>query len=160
MFRKETAEKTQLDINNVIRQVFGLLRGELQKNDVLVKFELSEGLPRVLGDQVQLQQVILNLVANAIDAMSLVIDWPRLLRVSSKRCDPADLILTLEDSGAGIDPNNVDRIFEPFFTTKSHGMGMGLSICRSIIEAHQGRLTVSPACPHGTAFHVMLAVDE
>ena len=160
MFRKETEEKTPLDINNVVRQVFGLLRGELQKNDVVVKFELSEELPRVLGDQVQLQQVILNLVVNAIDAMSPVIDWPRLLRVSSKRCDPAGLVLTLEDSGTGIDPNNIDRIFEPFFTTKSHGMGMGLSICRSIIEAHQGRLTVSPACPHGTAFHVMLAVDE
>src|SRR6266404_1117255 len=160
MFRKDTEEKALLDMNNVVRQVFGLLDSELQRNDMVVKYELGQELPRVLGDQVQLQQVILNLVINAIDAMSLVIDRPRTLRVSSERCDPAGLILTLEDSGTGIDPKNVKRIFEPFFTTKSHGMGMGLSICRSIVEAHGGQVTASLASPHGTAFHVILPADE
>jgi len=160
MFRKDSQEKTLLDMNDLVREVFGLLRTELQKNDVLVKYELVEELPRVLVERVQLEQVILNLEMNAIEAMSLVIDRPRTLRVCSGRHDPAGLIITLEDSGSGIDPKNVDRIFEPFFTTKSHGMGMGLSICRSIIEAHQGRLTASPACPHGTAFHVILPADE
>jgi PAS domain S-box-containing protein len=159
MFKKDTGEKTLLDVNNVIRQVFGLLRSELQKNDVAVKYELTEELPRVVGDQVQLQQVILNLVMNAIDATSLAIDTPRTLRVASERYNPAGLIVTLEDSGTGIDPKNIDRIFEPFFTTKSHGMGLGLSICRSIIEAHRGRLTVSAACPQGTAFHIILPAD-
>jgi len=160
MFRKDTEEKALLDMNNVVRQVFGLLDSELQRNDMVVKYELGQELPRVLGDQVQLQQVILNLVINAIDAMSLVIDRPRTLRVSSERCDPAGLILTLEDSGTGMDPKNVKRIFEPFFTTKSHGMGMGLSICRSIVEAHGGQVTASLASPHGTAFHVILPADE
>jgi signal transduction histidine kinase len=97
---------------------------------------------------------------NAIDAMSLVNDRPRMFRVSSQRHDPAGLIIKLEDSGTGIDPKIIDRIFEPFFTTKSDGMGMGLSICRSIVEAHRGRLSASPACPHGTAFHIILPAEE
>jgi signal transduction histidine kinase len=160
MFKKDSEEKALLDVNNVVRQVFGLLDNELQRNGMVVKHELGQELPRVLGDQVQLQQVILNLVINAIDAMSSVIDRPRTLRVSSERCDPAGLILTLEDSGTGIDPKNVKRIFEPFFTTKSHGMGMGLSICRSIVEAHGGQVTASLASPHGTAFHIILPADE
>jgi PAS domain S-box-containing protein len=159
MFKKDTEAKTLLDMNNVVRQVFGFLRAELQKNAVVVKYELADELPRVLADQIQLQQVILNLAMNAIDAMSLVIDRPRMLRVSSERHDPAGLIIKLEDSGMGIDPKSINRIFEPFFTTKSHGMGMGLSICRSIVEAHRGRLSASPACPHGTAFHVILPAE-
>jgi C4-dicarboxylate-specific signal transduction histidine kinase len=146
-------------MNNVVRQVFVLLRGELQKHEVVVEYELGRELPRVLGDQVQLQQVIMNLVMNAIEAMSLVTDRPRSLRVSSARCDPAGLILVLEDSGTGLDPEHIDRIFEPFFTTKSQGMGLGLSICRSIVEAHRGQLMASHACPHGTSFQVILPAD-
>lgn len=160
MFKKDTEATTLLDMNNVVRQVFGVLRAELQKNAVIVKYELAEELPRVLADQIQLQQVILNLAMNAIDAMSLVNDRPRMFRVSSQRHDPAGLIVKLEDSGTGIDPKIIDRIFEPFFTTKSDGMGMGLSICRSIVEAHRGRLSASPACPHGTAFHIILPAEE
>ena len=125
MFKKDGEEKTLLDMNNVVRQVFVLLRGELQKNEVVVEFELGPELPRVLGDQVQLQQVVMNLVMNAIEAMSLVTDRPRSLRVSSARRDPAGLILVLEDSGTGLDPEHIDRIFEPFFTTKSDGNGIG-----------------------------------
>lgn len=158
MFKNDTEEKTLLDVSNVIQQVFAFLRTELQINDVVVKYELAQEVLRVLADLVQLQQVILNLVMNAIDAMNLVIDRPRTLRVSSERCDPTSVIITLEDSGTGIDPKNIDRIFEPLFTTKSHGMGMGLSICRSIIEAHRGRLVCS-ARPHGTAFRIILPAE-
>ena len=160
MFKKDTGEKTLLDINEVIREVFALLRAELQKHDIVVIYRLAEKIPRVLADRVQLQQVILNLVMNAIDATSLVVDRPRTLQVSSERHDPADVIIMLEDSGTGINPKNVDRIFQPFFTTKSHGMGMGLSICRSIIEAHGGRLSASAALPYGTAVRVILPTNE
>jgi PAS domain S-box-containing protein len=159
MFKKDTGEKTLLDINEVVREVFALLRVELQKHDIVVIYRLAEEMPRVSADRVQLQQVILNLVMNAIDATSLILDRPRILRASSERHDAGDVIITLEDSGTGIDPNNIDRIFEPFFTTKSQGMGMGLSICRSIIEAHGGRLSASPALPCGTAFRVILPTD-
>jgi len=159
MFKKDSEEKALLDVNNVVRQVFTLLRSELQKNEVVVEYALSPQLPRVQGDSVQLQQVILNLAMNAIDAMSPVTDRPRSLRVSSARHDPAGLALVLEDSGMGIDPAQIERIFEPFFTTKSHGMGMGLSICRSIVEAHRGQLTASLLRPYGTAFQVILPAD-
>lgn len=155
MFKKDIGELTLLDVNNVVRLVFALLRSELQKNNVAVTYELSD-IPQILGEQVQLQQVILNLVMNAIDAMSSVIGRSRTLRVQSRRSDPAGVMLTLEDSGTGIDPKDVDRIFEPFVSTKSHGMGMGLAICRSILAAHGGRLTVSAGCSHGAAFHVFL----
>jgi C4-dicarboxylate-specific signal transduction histidine kinase len=160
MFKRDSQEQTSLDINDLVLEVFGLLHTELQRNDVLVEYALAEGLPRILVDRVQLQQVVMNLVINAVEAMSQVIDRPRTLRVSSGRHDPAGLIITLEDSGTGIDPKNLKRVFEPFFTTKRHGTGMGLSICRSIIEAHRGRLVASPARLHGTAFHVILPVDE
>jgi C4-dicarboxylate-specific signal transduction histidine kinase len=159
MFKKDTGEKTLLDINEVVQEVFALLRAELQKNDIAVIYRLAEEIPQVWADRVQLQQVILNLVMNAIDATSLIIDRPRILRASSERHDPAGVIITLEDSGTGIDPKNIDRIFQPFFTTKSRGMGMGLSICRSIIEAHGGRLSASAALPYGTAFRVILPTD-
>jgi PAS domain S-box-containing protein len=156
MFKKDTDEKTLLDINDVVREVFGLLHVELQKHDIVVQYRLEAETLQVWADRVQLQQIFLNLVMNAIEATSLVIDRPRTLRVSSEHRDPAGVVITLEDSGTGIDPKNIDRIFQPFFTTKSNGMGMGLSICRSIIEAHRGSLSVFPTRPHGTAFRVTL----
>jgi len=160
MFKSDSQEKTLFDINDLILEVFGLLHTELQRNDVLVKHALAKGLPRILLDRIQLQQVIINLAMNAVEAMRQVIDRPRTLRVSSGRHHPAGLIITLEDSGVGIGPKDLKRVFEPFFTTKPHGTGMGLSICRSIIEAHRGRLVASPARPHGMAFHVILPVDD
>jgi PAS domain S-box-containing protein len=156
MFKKDADKKTLLDINDVVRDVFGLLRVELQKHDIAVQYRLAEETPQVLADPVQLQQIFLNLVMNAIEATSLVVDRPRTLRVSSEHHDRAGVSITLEDSGTGIDPKNIDRIFQPFFTTKSNGMGMGLSICRSIIEAHRGSLSAFAAHPHGTAFRVTL----
>src|SRR5215471_5054018 len=115
MFTSDSQEKTLFDINDLILEVFDLLHTELQRNDVLVKHALAEGLPRILVDRIQLQQVIINLVMNAVEAMKEVRDRPRTLRVSSGRDDPTGLIITLEDSGTGIDPENLKRVFEPFF---------------------------------------------
>jgi signal transduction histidine kinase len=112
-----------------------------------------------MGNRVQLQQVILNLVMNAIEAMSTVTDGERTLRVRSDVHQPGDLTVTIEDSGTGIDPASAERIFEPFFTTKSEGMGMGLSICRSIIEAHGGTLSAAPGQPRGSVFRFTLPIE-
>jgi len=121
-----------------------------------VRLELAGGLPQVLGDRIQLQQVVLNLVTNAVEAMSGLHDRARMLQVTTNLESPDHVVMTISDSGSGIDPKNAERIFEPFFTTKLRGMGMGLSICRSIVETHGGRLWVSPATPHGSVFHVRL----
>jgi signal transduction histidine kinase len=107
---------------------------------------------------VQLQQVILNLITNAIDAMGTVIDRERRLRVVSELKDDDSIFVTIEDSGTGFAPGDIDRIFDTFFTTKSHGMGMGLAICRTIVEAHGGRLTASPGNPYGAIFRIFLPV--
>jgi signal transduction histidine kinase len=109
-----------------------------------------------MADRVQLQQVLLNLIMNAVEAMSSVENRERLLLVKSEFHGARDVLIMVEDSGPGIDPNDIDRIFDAFFTTKSHGMGLGLSICQSIIESHDGRLWASTRIPHGTVFHVQL----
>ena len=145
-------DMTKLDINDAIREVLILTRSELHEHDVLLEAELSDGQAFVMGDRVQLQQVILNLVMNAIEAMSTDTNVPRLLCVRSQGEGPGAVLITVEDSGPGISPENIDRLFEAFFTTKPSGMGMGLSICRSIINAHGGRLWVSPGSPRGTVF--------
>ena len=110
----------------------------------------------MVGNRVQLQQVILNLVMNALDAMKSVTHRPKVLRIRSETRSPDGVLLSVEDSGAGIDPNNVDRIFDAFFTTKSQGMGIGLSLCRSIIDFHRGRLWVSSSSDRGSVFNVLL----
>jgi signal transduction histidine kinase len=109
-----------------------------------------------LIDRVQLQQVVLNLLNNAVEAMSNVRDRPRVLEIRTSFDAPDHVVMAISDSGSGIDPKNVGHIFDPFFTTKLRGMGMGLSICRSIVETHGGRLWVSPGTPHGSVFHVRL----
>jgi len=128
----------------------------LQKQRVSVRSELADQLPQVLGNRIQLQQVILNLTVNAIDAMTTTTERERLLRVKSEIRAEDGVLITVEDSGTGIDPEDVERIFDALFTTKSTGMGMGLSICRTIVEAHHGRLWVSAGVQHGSAFHVAL----
>jgi C4-dicarboxylate-specific signal transduction histidine kinase len=115
-------------------------------------------LPLITGNRVQLQQVLLNLIANAIEAMSSINDRPRVLRITTQAHNPPGVVVSVADSGTGVDPQNSERIFDAFFTTKSNGMGMGLSICRSIIEAHGGRLSAAPAHPHGTVFQIFLPV--
>lgn len=149
-------ERFQLNINTVIKEVLALTRGELQARQVSLQLELNDDSPLVRGDKVQLQQVVLNLVMNAIDAMSGVTDRRRVLSITCQRSDRGGALVTVQDCGPGIEPENAERIFQPFFTTKPGGMGMGLSISNSIVEAHGGRLWASPAPPFGTAFHFSL----
>jgi C4-dicarboxylate-specific signal transduction histidine kinase len=150
--RKSEPEMAQFDINDAIGEILDLLRNELRKQSVLLETELSDGLKPVTGDRVQLQQVVLNLVMNGIEAMSAVMDRPRIVRVISQLQQPGDVLVAVTDVGTGLDPANMDRIFNGFFTTKPKGMGMGLAICRSIVEAHGGKLWASPQLPHGSVF--------
>ena len=156
MFKKQDQDKEPIDLNALIQDVLGLMRVELQTQEILVETELSSSLPLVLGNKGQLQQVMLNLIKNASDAMDTNSDRARVLAVKSIAPDPDDVRLSVEDSGTGVDPKDVDRIFDPLFTTKSQGMGMGLSICRSIIEAHSGRMWVSSGASHGAIFNIQL----
>jgi signal transduction histidine kinase len=158
MFKKEISNRTLVDINVAIREVLTLLHIELEEHEVLTKATLKEGLPRVMADRVQLQQVIFNLVTNAIEAMSSTAAGSRILRLRSEAIETGECIVAIEDSGPGIKPETLKRIFEPFFTTKSKGMGMGLSICRSIVEAHGGRLWVTENTPRGAVFQFVLPV--
>jgi PAS domain S-box-containing protein len=145
-------ERADLDINDAIRVVLELTGGALRNREVAVQTDLLAGLPRALGDPVQLQQVIMNLVMNGADAMAAVTDRPRVLRIRTQMDGARSVMVGVQDSGSGIDAAIRDRIFEPLFTTKSTGMGMGLSICRSIVESHGGKLWATPATPHGTDF--------
>jgi C4-dicarboxylate-specific signal transduction histidine kinase len=158
MFKKEISNRTLVDINDAIRAVLTLLRIELEEHEVVTKAALKEGLPHVMADRVQLQQVIFNLVTNAIEAMSSIGADSRTLRLRSEAIESGECIVAIEDSGPGIEPETLKRIFEPFFTSKSKGMGMGLSICRSIIEAHGGRLWVAGNTPRGAVFEFALPV--
>ncbi len=160
MFRNDSREKALLDVNEVIREVIALLHSELQNHQILIQTELISRLPPVLADRVQLQQVVANLVANAIEAMDAVADRVRTLRVKSVIGEPDGVLIMVEDSGPGIDPENMDRIFHPFFTTKSQGTGMGLPICRSIVEAHNGHLSVRPAADRGSVFQISLPAGD
>ena len=148
-----------LDINDVIEQVLVLARGELQNQDVLARAHLKATLPRLRGDRVQLQQVLLNLVTNAIQAMAGVKDRPRVLTIRSQIHERDDILVEVEDSGIGLDPTGIDQIFESMFTTKPDGMGMGLSISRSIVAAHGGRLWASPRDGFGAIFRIVLPTD-
>ena len=141
----------RLDINDAIREVIELTRAEAVKNGVSVQTELADGLPLVKGDRVELQQVVLNLIINAVEAMSAVAEGTRELLISTARAD-ADVLVTVRDSGPGLPAAGLERIFEPFHTTKPTGLGMGLSISRSIIEAHGGRLWASANVPRGAVF--------
>jgi C4-dicarboxylate-specific signal transduction histidine kinase len=159
-FRKDSEQNAPLDVNGLIRQVLGLLAGHLKDHRVTVETALTGGLAPVLGDRVQLQQVVLNLVMNAVEAMDLVTDRPRLLRVVSEPYEGLGVLVRVEDSGPGIDPGDANRMFKPFFTTKAKGMGMGLAICRGIAEAHHGKLWASPGARFGTVFQLVLPAAE
>ncbi|HET6609713.1 MAG TPA: AAA family ATPase [Rhodopila sp.] len=156
LIKKAPPRKHQLDLNEAIREVVELTHREAMKNDVLVQMKLTEDLPIIAGDRVELQQVILNLIINAIEAMSGVMAGPRDLLISTGTAEPDGVRVAVQDTGPGLPPSSVERLFEAFFTTKASGMGMGLSICRSIIEAHGGRLWASANLPHGAIFQFTL----
>jgi PAS domain S-box-containing protein len=156
--KKRPAENTQLDVNELIQEVLGLLVHELQNNKIRLDCQLTKALPPVLGDRVQVQQVLLNLIMNGIEAMSTVTDRPRQLSVQSRTDSSGEALIAVADSGIGLGREE-DRLFSPFFTTKANGMGMGLTISRSLIEAHGGRLWAAPNDPEGAVFSFTLPVE-
>ena len=153
--KKTPTEKKELDINDVIQEVLALARRELSENRVLLELELTKALPHVLADRVQLQQVLLNLIMNAVEAMTAVTDRRRMLSVQSQVDESGDVMVMVRDSGTGLGSEG-DRVFNPFFTTKSNGMGMGLPISRSLVENYGGRLWATPNFPHGAIFSLTL----
>ena len=159
IFKKDSDKKSRLAVNDLIEDIFPLVRGELQKHCVLVRKDLLPDLPHVDADRTQLQQVIMNLIMNAVEAMA-VTDHDRSLIVRSDVSDAENIIITIEDSGSGINPEDNERIFDAFYTTKPEGMGMGLFICRSIVEAHGGRLWASRGARRGSVFHLVLPSSE
>jgi hypothetical protein len=158
--KKAPVRKERLEVNEAILEIMKLTRAAISDNGVLVKMQLSEKLPDILGDRVQLQQVILNLIMNAVEAMSEVNNGSRELQISTSEAEADGLLVVVSDSGPGLPPANVARIFEAFHTTKSNGLGIGLSICRSIVEAHGGQLWATPNEPQGAIFSMMLPIEE
>jgi C4-dicarboxylate-specific signal transduction histidine kinase len=152
LFIKKSATAQSMDLNEATREVIALSLSELQKSRVILRPELADDLPLVTGDRVQLQQVILNLLRNASDAMSTIDDRPRDLLIRTQSDDNDRVRLSVADVGVGFEPHTADRLFEAFYTTKSEGMGIGLSVSRSIIERHHGRLWVTPNTGPGVTF--------
>ena len=155
MFRKDSGERSPVAINELVCDVVSTVLGELKSRRVSLALELLDDLSPVQADCVQLQQVLLNLLTNALDSMASIAARPHVLRLRSEHLDDWVLI-SVEDTGSGINPEHAERMFDPFFTTKPNGIGLGLSICRSIVEAHGGRLSVFPVHPYGSVFQVML----
>jgi C4-dicarboxylate-specific signal transduction histidine kinase len=172
---KAPPHKAWLDLNETIGEVIAIARNELQRNRVSLRAELASGLPLILGDRIQLQQVILNLLINAIEALNSIAEGSRDLRVTSEavgelasggpledkaglEAEPTHIVIAVRDSGPGLESKCVDRLFEAFYTTKSQGLGMGLAISRSIVEAHRGRLWATPNTPKGAVFQFTLPI--
>jgi len=156
LFKRDGAgTRTSIGVNDLIRDALALVRNDLQAHRIAVQGDCDESLPRIEGNQVQLQQVLVNLITNAVESMATE-NGERVLRLRSEVHDSGSVMVSVEDTGEGVEPGAIDRIFNPLFTTKAHGMGMGLSICRSIVEAHGGRLWVSARLPRGAAFHFTL----
>src|SRR5438128_6733779 len=158
LFKKGTPERELVDVNEVIREMTVLLRSEATRGSISVRTELAADLPQVMGDRVQLQQVMMNLFMNSIDAMKDV-DGTRELAIKSQRAENEQLMVSVSDTGVGLPAQQTDQIFNAFFTTKLHGTGMGLSISRSIIESHGGRLWAADNSPRGASFHLTLPVE-
>ena len=160
LVRNTGSEKALLDINQAIEEVVHFTDDEAVRKGVALRTELAADLPFVLGDRVQLQQVLLNLIVNGMDAMSSVADGPRELLVYSRLHEANQVLVGVQDSGIGIEPENLKKIFDPFYTTKSQGMGMGLAICRSIVENHGGKLWASPNDGPGATFQFTLLSND
>jgi signal transduction histidine kinase len=155
LFKKGTPERESVDVSEVIEEMIVLLRSEAMRYSISVRTELAEGLPQVLGDRVQLQQVLMNLIMNSIDAMKDV-DGTRDLIIKSERGEDEQLLISVSDTGVGLPPQQADQIFNAFFTTKPNGTGMGLRISRSIVESHGGRLWAADNSPRGASFYLTL----
>jgi C4-dicarboxylate-specific signal transduction histidine kinase len=158
LLKKEPPASARLDINEVIREILALAQTRLQ--GIITRTELAENLPSVPADRVHLQQVLLNLMTNAVDAMKPVSDRPRILRIQTHLHTPQAILVSIRDSGTGLDPKNIEQLFEPFYTTKPQGLGMGLSISRSIIEAHGGHLWAETQKTPGATFRFTLPTEE
>lgn len=158
MFGKEDGESVAIDVSALVSEILALMHGELLSHRITLHNDVPAELPSVVGERVQLQQVLLNLIMNAIEAMSSVDDRERRLAVIAAVKEAKELEVTVEDSGCGISPRDFDHIFDTFFTTKKRGMGLGLSICRSIIEVHGGKLWAAARSPFGTSFHLTLPI--
>jgi PAS domain S-box-containing protein len=159
LIKKAPTRKDWVNVNEAIREVIEITHGEAVKNGASVQTALEEGLPLIEGDRVQLQQVVLNLIINAVQAMCAVADGPRELFITTAQAEPNGVLVTVKDSGPGLSPASLENLFAPFYTTKPGGLGMGLSICRSIIEAHGGRLWVTANLPQGAVFNFTVPTD-
>jgi C4-dicarboxylate-specific signal transduction histidine kinase len=158
MVKKSPPQLDPIDINDAVREVLALTREEVVRHRAVVETDLSSGLPQVPADRIQVQQVILNLVVNALDAIDADDVGPRKIEVRTGREGASDVRVTVRDSGTGLDPQDLEKVFDAFHTTKPNGMGMGLAISRSIIQAHGGRLWAMPNAPRGAAFHFTLPI--
>jgi signal transduction histidine kinase len=147
-------------VNETIQEVIALARSEIQRHGVALETQLSEHVPVVLADRIQLQQVLLNLIMNAIEAMRDVSVGARVLAVSSERGAATEVVIAVRDSGPGFDPQHLDRLFDAFYTTKAHGLGLGLTISRRIIEAHGGRLWATANVPHGAVVQFTVPIER
>jgi signal transduction histidine kinase len=156
LFEKAPPRKDGVDINEAVREVIELTRGEAAKHGVSVQSVLGDGLLPVRGDRVHLQQVMLNLMVNAIEAMSAMREGPRDLLISTTADSSQGVSIAVSDSGLGLPPSGIERVFDPLYTTKAGGLGMGLSICRSIVDAHGGQLSAKPNVPRGAVFQFVL----
>jgi signal transduction histidine kinase len=159
LMQKAPTRTDSVDLNEAVREVIELTHGEALKHGVSVRTQLADGLPLIQGDRVQLQQVVLNLILNAVQAMGAVADGTREVLVTTSQTEPNEVCLGVRDTGPGLSAETLPRLFEPFYTTKPGGMGMGLAICRSIIEAHGGRLWAAGCEPQGALFQFTIPID-
>jgi PAS domain S-box-containing protein len=160
LMKRQAPQKDWLEINEAILEVIAVAQHQLHRNDILLETQLAEGLPLVRGDRVQLQQVLLNLIVNAIEAMSGIDERRRELTIVSDADGPEAVAVEVRDSGMGVDPERAAHLFEPFYTTKSEGLGIGLSISRTIVEAHGGHLSAATNVPHGAVFRFSVPLEE
>ena len=160
LFQKAPPRKGHLDLNEVVREVIVLTHSEALKTGVSVKTQFADGLSLIAGDRVQLQQVVLNLVVNAIQAMATVAGGVRDLLITTARTEANFVLVRVADSGPGLDPQTLEHVFDPYYTTKPDGLGMGLAICHSIIDAHNGRLWANANEPRGAVFQFTLPADR
>jgi C4-dicarboxylate-specific signal transduction histidine kinase len=160
LIKKSAPRTDSFDINEAVREIRDLARAEAIRNGVLIQTKLAEGPFQIEGDRVQLQQVMLNLIMNAVEAMSNIVEGSRELLITTAASHDGLALVTVQDSGPGLDPLNLERVFEPFYSTKSTGLGLGLSICRSIIEAHGGRLSVAAGEQRGAVFQFTIPRRE